>query len=83
MKYTAKFHNKGGYPGEREDSLGYLELDKVYEVDHVNVGTSMSKVTLKEVPGRSFNTALFDINFDFTDIHNKDYPILCGYRLRL
>lgn len=48
-----------GFPSDRKRALDYLEVGKIYTVDSIDIGKWSSKVTLKEIPTISFNTACF------------------------
>lgn len=49
-----------GYESQNKDAREVLELEKVYTVDHVQVESWISYVQLVEVPGKVFNTVLFN-----------------------
>lgn len=49
-----------GYDGQAESASKVLELGKEYTIDHTDVFQSYTNVYLKEIPGRAFNSVLFD-----------------------
>ena len=53
------FFPDSGYVGDQFHAGQHLKVGNVYTVKHVDVGSSSSTVTLKELPGLFFNTVLF------------------------
>jgi hypothetical protein len=51
---------RGGWYFDKDFIKEHLEVGKEYTLDSMNVGQSSSTLTLKEVPGKSFNTVCFD-----------------------
>jgi hypothetical protein len=49
----------GGYPADCEDAKKHLKLISIYTVDHTHVGGFDTRVYLKEVEGKCFNSCLF------------------------
>lgn len=45
-----------------ENWKNYLELNKVYTLDTMSVSQSSSRIHLKEVPNRSFNSVIFELS---------------------
>lgn len=48
-----------GYKGDVEQAHKFLQQDKVYEVESIEIGGYISHVTLKEFPDQRFNTVHF------------------------
>lgn len=57
------FTGTGGYPSELARACEVLTVGKEYEIETVNIGSSISYLKLKGFEG-SFNTVQFDIDFD-------------------
>jgi hypothetical protein len=53
------FIGHGGYAEERESALRWLIPGRVYNVSHIEVGQSRSRVELADFPGVWFNTVMF------------------------
>lgn len=70
-KYTKP---QNGYPYNKEVNQKYLTLDKIYEVDHVSMGQSMTHIYLVDFPGQHFNSVNFDFYHDDIKIRLQDFP---------
>lgn len=64
----AVFLNSGGYDLERQIASESLKTMEYYEVQSIEIGSSSSKVTLKD--HGSFNTVMFDFFYN-----GKEYNI--------
>lgn len=53
-------HPDAGWKVDQERAAELLTIDRVYTVQHLDVGRSSSTLTLVEVPGETFNTVLFE-----------------------
>lgn len=55
-----KFTGRGGLASDRLFASTYLRIGQEYTVESVNAGNWSSAVILKEIPGKSFNTVMFE-----------------------
>lgn len=55
-----KYLGMNGYEGDRVHANKFLSVDGIYTVDNVEVGDWSSVVLLAEVPGKRFNTVMFE-----------------------
>lgn len=55
-----KFTGHGGLASDKLFASTYLCVGQEYTVESVNVGNWSSAVILKEIPGKSFNTVMFE-----------------------
>lgn len=55
-----RFTNSGGYEIQRVTAALMLSVDDIYTVEHIKIQNWMSYVWLREVPGHSFNTVMFE-----------------------
>ena len=55
-----KFTGQGGFGSDRLFASTYLCVGQEYTVESVNVSNWSSAVILKEIPGKSFNTVMFE-----------------------
>lgn len=53
------YTGRGGYKYERESAAAALNIGQVYTLEHVEIKSSSSYLTLKEFPGKKFNTVMF------------------------
>lgn len=53
-------HPDRGWPSDIKDASEFLKVDEKYTVESINVGGFTSYVRLKESPGISFNTCMFE-----------------------
>jgi hypothetical protein len=56
---TVYFLDKNGYDSQREDARQYFTKGQALTVANIDVGSSSSTVTFKELPGKWFNTVMF------------------------
>jgi hypothetical protein len=54
------FINKNGYDHERESANKILKVGQIYTVESIDVRSFVSYVKLEEVPGKGFNTVMFE-----------------------
>lgn len=54
-----RFLNKGGYEDQRRRALHLMVPGEIYEVEHLEVGSWFSYVTLKYIKG-SHNSVMFE-----------------------
>ena len=75
MKLLAKYtHPTAGYTPENTRNPQLLVLNQIYEVNEVNMGQSLTHITLKEFPGKVFNSVSFDFYHDIEQINLVDFP---------
>lgn len=55
-----RFLNRNGRDMERAEAAKILKEGGVYTVERTSVGQSCSSVYLQEIPGRGFNTVMFE-----------------------
>lgn len=55
---------RNGYNGDKAYLLKHLDIGEEYTLDSMSVGQSSSTLTLKEFPGKPFNTVNFKIHID-------------------
>lgn len=55
-----KFTGEGGLVSDKLFAISHLRVGQEYTVESVNVGNWSSAVILKEIPGKSFNTVMFE-----------------------
>jgi hypothetical protein len=53
-------HPGNGYKHDQEQAAEYLKVGEVYTVSRTEVGGFHTEVYLEEVPGRGFNSVMFD-----------------------
>jgi hypothetical protein len=53
-------HPKSGWPWERIVAKAHLSIGRIYTMTSIDVGQSETRITLREVPGVSFNSVHFD-----------------------
>ncbi|MNC13981.1 hypothetical protein D3C87_2115180 [compost metagenome] len=49
-----------GYESENAAARQVLELNAIYTIDHTDVGSWSTDVTLQEFPSKRFNSVLFE-----------------------
>lgn len=52
---------KSGHSGEGKSAKEYLKVGKEYTVSFIDMDASQTYINLKEVPGKMFNSVLFNI----------------------
>ena len=50
-----------GYPADQAMARRYLEIGKSYAIEKMDIGDFNTKIWLKELPEKCFNSVLFDI----------------------
>lgn len=49
-----------GYEGEGKEAVSFIRIGEAYTIKNMFTERSSSRVELEEVPGRQFNTVLFE-----------------------
>lgn len=55
-----RYLDENGYDGDREYARKFMQKDQTFTVEYVNVGNWSSLVAFRELPGKEFNTAMFE-----------------------
>lgn len=64
-----RFLNKNGWSHDPVNARKYMEEGQILTVEEVYVGSSSSTVSFVEIPGKEFNTVMFE---DLEGTDNED-----------
>lgn len=58
-----RYTGEGGYESDRTYANQYIDVGSILTIKHIEIGGWTTYVTFEEIPGRSFNSVMFeDVN---------------------